>query len=470
MGNHRVDRYVPRHARRRRLLGPRGAGMVAAAVLASTATAGDAFAQARVPAVPWGLPAGIEPFAPYQPQEICWPEAQPGVLAFRDLVLRTYPRTASDGIVRACSAPGQSEHKDGRAWDWLVRADVPRERAEAGALLHWLLKADAAGYPAANARRLGIMYIVWHGRIWKSYHAERGWQVYGGHDGHSGHVHFSFSWAGALARTSFYSKHVAPPVLAPRLPLLGAGSAGPAVHDLQRMLGVSNANGVFGAQTRRAVATFQRTHRLPANGLLTRATWAALLPPATAVPAAVPVRRVVASPVLRSGARGASVAALQRLLSIGRDGRFGAATQVALRRFQHRAHLVADGVAGSRTWKALRAAYARAHPRPVAIPTLESPLRVGAAGAAVRDLQRRLHIARDGVFGQATERAVLAYQKSHRLSVDGVVGRRTWAGLHGASPRPAPAAAKRTAAKRTAAKRTAAKRTAAKRTAHAHRR
>jgi len=383
-----------------------------------------------VPVEPRGLPAGIEPFAPYQPQEICWPDAQPGVVAFRNLVLATYPRTASDGIVRDCSARGQSEHKDGRAWDWMVRADVARERAEVAALMHWLLKADAAGYPAANARRLGIMYIVWRGRIWKSYHSELGWQPYHGADGHTGHVHFSFSWSGALARTSFFSKHVAPPVLAPGLPELGAGSSGPAVRDLQRMLGVKGVNGVFGAKTRLAVAAFQRRHSLRATGLLTRATWGALLPPATPVPAPVPVRRVVTSPVLRTGARGASVKALQRLLAVGPDGSFGPATYGALRAFQKRAHLAVDGGAGAQTWRALRKTYAKAHPRRAVVPKLGTPLQLGATGPAVRDVQRRLHLGSDGTFGPVTERAVVAYQKRHHLAADGVVGIRTWSLIH----------------------------------------
>ncbi|MDQ1727234.1 MAG: hypothetical protein QOK14_1279 [Frankiaceae bacterium] len=428
MGSQVTIEYAPRHARRRRLLGPRGTGVVAAAMLASWATPADAFAATapRVPAQPRGLPAGIEPFAPYQPQEICYPAAQPGVVAFRDLVLRTYPRTGSDGILLQCSAPGRSEHKDGRAWDWLVRADVPQERADAQALLSWLLKPDAAGYPAANARRLGIMYIIWDRKMWRAYAPERGWQPYTGVDAHRGHVHFSFGWAGALAQTSFYSGHVAPPVLSPGLPLLATGSSGPAVHDLQVLLRVKTATGVYGAATRRAVATFQRAHRLPATGLLTRATWAALLPPATAIPKPVPVRRVATSPLLRPGAHGVAVRSLQALLGVGLNGRFGPSTRATLMKFQQRARLVVDGVAGPLTWRALRAAAsAKTRPRPV-VTVQRTVLRPGATGPAVRELQLRLHMRADGAFGPVTERAVLTYQARHGLKVDGVVGARTW--------------------------------------------
>ena len=53
----------------------------------------------------------------------------------------------------------------------------------------------------------------------------------------------------------------------------------------------------------------------------------------------------------------------------------------------------------------------------------------GARGAAVVELQSRLGIAADGVFGPDTGRAVRAFQKAHDLVVDGIVGPATWARL-----------------------------------------
>jgi peptidoglycan hydrolase-like protein with peptidoglycan-binding domain len=435
----RARPYSPRHARARRLVGPRGAGVVTAAMLATSVGQADAHAAAPrpVPATPAGLPAGIEPFAPYQPQEICYPAPQPGVVAFERLVLRTYPETGSDGIVRECSAPGRTEHKDGRAWDWRVRASVPRERADADALLRWLLAPDAAGYAAANARRLGIMYIIWNGRMWRSYQPASGWLPYSGVDPHTGHVHFSFGWAGALGQTSFFSHRVAPPVLAPSLPLFAPGSSGPALRDLQHVLGLRKATGRYDVRTRRALVAFQRDHHLRATGLLTRATWAALLPAATPVPRPVPVRHPASvrrratpsAPVLRLGAAGGSVTTLQRLLPVAKDGRYGPATQAAVRDFQRRSHLTVDGVAGAQTWHALRVAYTRRHtPR---APRLATPLRLGATGPAVRQLQRKLRLPVDGVFGRQTQHSVRRLQARHRLPVDGVVGARTWHTVQG---------------------------------------
>ena len=149
--------------------------------------------------------SGIDPYAAYDPQRVCDPVAKPGTVALRDLLLRTHPGTRSLGISRTCTARGTSEHKEGRAFDWGVRADRPQERAAAESVLRQLLATDSAGNRHALARRLGVMYLIWDRQIWSSYSAARGWRPYGGANAHTDHVHLSLSWDGAMGRTSYWS-------------------------------------------------------------------------------------------------------------------------------------------------------------------------------------------------------------------------------------------------------------------------
>ena len=69
--------------------------------------------------------------------------------------------------------------------------------------------------------------------------------------------------------------------------------------------------------------------------------------------------------------------------------------------------------------------------------TVKQTLRKGSKGDAVRELQTMLlklgydlgPCGIDGDFGKATEAAVRSFQSDHRLEVDGVVGKNTWAEL-----------------------------------------
>lgn len=61
-------------------------------------------------------------------------------------------------------------------------------------------------------------------------------------------------------------------------------------------------------------------------------------------------------------------------------------------------------------------------------------LRQGDKGQAVKNVQAALvkdgyHLKVDGDFGPATKKAVIAFQRKHRLTADGVVGPKTWAAL-----------------------------------------
>jgi peptidoglycan hydrolase-like protein with peptidoglycan-binding domain len=113
-------------------------------------------------------------------------------------------------------------------------------------------------------------------------------------------------------------------------------------------------DGVVGPQTAAAVRSAQGRFGLPVTGTIDARTRRSLGPLG---------RPLLGDRTIRRGDFGLDVAAVQFLLS-GRgvyrgalDGYLGARTEAAVRRFQRRVHLVADGIVGPRT----RAALARPH-------------------------------------------------------------------------------------------------------------
>ena len=183
-----------------------------ACLVAMLATATAANAAPRRPAVgPF-----IEDSSYYEGQTKCSPYAKPGVVSFQRLVLAAYPGTGAGSISRDCASGGQSEHKEGRAWDWGVNVANPSQRAAANDLLAWLAAEDSYGNRAAMGRRLGVMYAIWNKRIWfpgsgwRTYCVDRRGACRDPEDGdvrhpHTDHVHFSFTWDGAKKRTTFWS-------------------------------------------------------------------------------------------------------------------------------------------------------------------------------------------------------------------------------------------------------------------------
>jgi cell wall-associated NlpC family hydrolase len=155
------------------------------------------------------------------------------------------------------------------------------------------------------------------------------------------------------------SRHVLVPLLAATAITLPAaagadakplkkGSHGTRVKVLQRDLGLSPADGIFGKGTYKAVRRFQRKHGLAVDGIVGTVTWRLVH------------RSRAHDSAHRSGGgrakvatRGSSVALLQRKLGIGADGVFGPGTARAVKAFQHKHGLAADGVVGPGTWAAL---------------------------------------------------------------------------------------------------------------------
>ena len=149
---------------------------------------------------------------------------------------------------------------------------------------------------------------------------------------------------------------------------LQLGSRGKNVADLQRELAAAGfnpggADGIYGAHTRAAVASFQRAHHLSVDGVAGRQTWTALggdrFESGGSHGGGAPSSGRIPGGALRQGSRGSLVADLQRSLAAkgfnpgGVDGDFGPHTRAALTSFQRANHIAVDGVAGPQTWRAL---------------------------------------------------------------------------------------------------------------------
>ena len=194
------------------------------------------------------------------------------------------------------------------------------------------------------------------------------------------------------------------------------------------------------------------------------------------------------SATLHNGSRGEEVHVLQQaLIDLGylkgtADGVFGNRTENAVRAFQKKNRLEVDGLAGNKTREQIlrmaeekfnpkptntaktgKTAKASATPKPskTPVPTATpkpngnlfngdyTAIRFGNRGDRVKLLQNALisvgcmSAKADGIFGNQTLTAVKQFQRSKKLSLDGVAGRKTLAALEkayaGTSSTPAPA-------------------------------
>lgn len=169
---------------------------------------------AAVPASPT-FPSYIDPYVPWEPETLCQPTAKPGAIEFQRLLQRTYGTSIASNITRACSGSGSSGHHAGRAIDWMTNVRNPAQADIGWSMVNWLLATDQYGNKHAMARRLGLQYIIWDSKMFRLYNTSAGWTEYqncvtvrtGPADDnscHRNHVHFSFTWAGAEMRTSWY--------------------------------------------------------------------------------------------------------------------------------------------------------------------------------------------------------------------------------------------------------------------------
>ena len=124
----------------------------------ASAEEGTAYTRSTVTSsAPYLMP--LEPYAGYQPQTKCRRKAKPGVLMLADwLVARGGGYGA---IFRECAGSSTSEHKESRAFDWVLDATSETDQGLAAALLEEIFAPDDTGEPNALARRMGVMYVIW---------------------------------------------------------------------------------------------------------------------------------------------------------------------------------------------------------------------------------------------------------------------------------------------------------------------
>jgi hypothetical protein len=207
-------------------------------LVAATLVPTGAVASANAPVpTPRAFGAVADDFPHWEPENTCSPTQKPGAKKLRGLLRRTYGRSISSSTVRPCTS-ADSGHEEGRAVDWMTNKKVPEQKAMANAFLAWLQATDSYGNTYAMARRLGVEYVIWNNRMWRTYDTGRGWTEYDNclhkkkrgkaawaNACHRTHVHISLSWDGAYKRTSYFSGYVVcptfyppspPPVVAPR--------------------------------------------------------------------------------------------------------------------------------------------------------------------------------------------------------------------------------------------------------------
>jgi peptidoglycan hydrolase-like protein with peptidoglycan-binding domain len=422
------------------------AAAVSVGVLTGAPGASAAQAAGGDPVSPVPAPAVVEGWSPYLGQVSCDPTPKAGTSAVRQMVMSAYGGRDS-GIGRSCSVGGGSEHKEGRAWDWGLDAGNPAEKAQAERFLTWLLAPGPNGMGAYNARRLGVMYVIWNRKVWSQYRAADGWRKYTGSSAHRDHVHISLTWNGATKRTSWWTGKasatdygpcvevegaLAPPWREPRhepcpapvpaesltsTPLLKRGDSGSYVTQLQGLLSVEPQSGYFGPLTEAAVVALQKREGLPQSGTTTPPTWAAARAGKGSVTPTPSEQPVVAGRALPSRMT-YRVRSGDSLSAIAKKWR---STVAAIR---SASRLDSDVIqVGQRLVVPVRSSITK---------FTWTTLRKGDTGVAVKALQTALRMKpkyRTGYFGPKTKRKVKKLKAARGWRVNGRAGPGVWRAL-----------------------------------------
>lgn len=166
------------------------------------------------PAVASRSPLPLEPFAGYEPASRCAPAAKPGTVVLARWLVHRFG--SHDSISRSCRRGSEvtSEHQEGRAIDWSADARTAAGRAAAQRVLDTLFATDRWGNVAVEARRMGVMYVIWNDRMysaWREFRPEpylssscRNRRSCSPTLRHRDHVHISLTRRGARGLTSWY--------------------------------------------------------------------------------------------------------------------------------------------------------------------------------------------------------------------------------------------------------------------------
>ncbi len=251
-----------------------------------------------------------------------------------------------------------------------------------------------------------------------------------------------------------------------------SGAAARMVQQRLKDLGyyTGTVDGKFGSGSVAALETFQKKHGLMDDGVAGRDTYDVLFSYsalaanqlATPAPTAAPTINMTPATyppitrenvvLIREGVSGDQVTRLQnRLTQLGyyvanANGVCKVDDVAAIKAFQEKNGLKADGVAGYDTQLKLYSQAALTYTGALAGGTVESftTLRKGMKGEAVAAMQRRLIElgyltgAADGNFGTQTSSAVYAFQKANGLVRDGKAGTKTLSLLYSATAAGAP--------------------------------
>ena len=149
-----------------------------------------------------------------------------------------------------------------------------------------------------------------------------------------------------------------PPVTPPKRPtVLKQGSTGEEVKELQQALSKLGyrveVTGDFDKSTHYGVVRFQRKHRLTIDGVVGPQTLSKIRSQQKR-PSVTTEAREFPGTTIRRGSRGPDVRWVQQHIGVKLiDGVFGRGTERAVKGFQRRRRLKADGVVGRLTWAAI---------------------------------------------------------------------------------------------------------------------